>query len=962
MLKNVTDITSQGKETGLNTQSNILSIDKSQSPDMMNVRVHFDGSLEKRFGTNTQNAVIITNSAGAGFSPTGSITTNLIAFWKLDEASGSRADAIGGHVLSDVNSVLQSGGIKNQAANFVAANTQYLIINNTSTLATGDVDFSMSSWIYLNSTSTTLERTIISKRDAGDAIDANTKILIHADSGATITSFVDASSSNHSLLAIGSTQIDTSQFEFGGASATFVSSTTGYLTISESAGLISDFNFVGSDFTVEMFVRPNSAGVMTLYEQISNDNSNNYVQFYLNPVGANLYSHAYAQTAGGAGAWNTGSSLAIVNTAQWTHLAWVKSSNTLLFFVGGSQSGTLTNAGPLADKTYIVRFGTHSNSQGSPVSQYYNGWMDEIRVSSAVRWNSNFTPPAKAYATPTDYEYYLYVNTDQVVTFRVSSSGIFHDAQVRATSFGALGTGTWYNVVAYHDTGNQIAVGVNLSMNSASYASGLRSGSSPFVLGTISNGTAAFFDGRIDETGFWKKVLNTTDRSNLYNAGAANTYQTAFDSKPWASFDFGASAIRWLTVAAGTGVYASSNLGLTWVTVATDRTATYQYFERSKNVLIATSDLYDNPLAWSGSANTFMTIVNSNAPLCKYSINFQGFLILLNSQARKRGFFYQDENTQLTGTWASSFDIPSSQDDEVTASFILRRYLYVSTRYFLYRVSYVGGNPDFSYLKVKDWGYVPRTVKEIYVEGVGQVVKGLCWDGKLRFFDGSDDQISSDNIEQDNGQCDFALDKLSFSGSGPVISFAETDFNENVYKLVVTMGADSTQTTHMLNYDGRAKAYYPYDRQHYNTMVMAESANRRFLMAFDRSGYCHMLDSGNLDGNTTAIDEHLDSNLIFEKSPTQSQKGHQTHMFFSNETSGRLYYQDRTDFDNEYRARETFVISGSDKKSLVHKVIDVSESYNTYQWRLTSSSGTSNPWKLQRYDHFLKGQGIGKQE
>jgi len=629
-------------------------------------------------------------------------------------------------------------------------------------------------------------------------------------------------------------------------------------------------------------------------------------------------------------------------------------------FVDGTEKGSVADSTNITEGTSDVLIGRRGDGTRS-----WNGWIDELRiVSGEATQTQSFTPPTAAYSNPansSEYEYWLYVNTDNVVTFDVSSSGTTNNGRVRATSFGALTTSTWYNVVAYHDTGNFLGLSVNLSITSAAYASGLRSGSAPFVLGSVSNGATAFFDGRIDETGFWKKVLTTSDRVMLYNSGSANSFNAAFDNKPWASFDFGASNIRWLMVAAGTGVYASSNLGVTWVNVASDRTATYQYFDRSKNVLIATSDNYDTPLAWPGSSGTFMTIVNSNAPLCKYSINFQGFLILLNSNTRKRGFFYQDENTQLTGTWASSFDIPSSQDDEITAAFLYRKNLYVSTRYFLYRVSYVGGNPDFSFEKVKDWGYIQRTVKQIYVEGVGQVVQGLCWDGKMRLFDGSDDQISSNNIEQDNGLTEFSLEQLSYAGSGPLISFAETDYNENVYKLCLAIGVDSTQTTHIINYDGRSKAFYPYSRQHFNTMVMAESANKRFLMAFDRSGYCHMMDSGNLDGNTTPVDDYYDSAMIFEKSPAQSQKGHQTHLFFSNRTSGALHYLDKTDFDNDFKLREKFIIAGSDRKFHIHQIIDVAESYNIYQWRLTSSSGTQDPWMLQRYDHFFKGQGIGKE-
>ena len=884
MLKNVSDITSKEKQAGLNTQDNVLGIDRAHSPDMMNVRVHFDGSIEKRLGTNTQNAVIIADSAGSGFSPTGAITNNIIAFWKLDEPTGNRKDSIGGHTLQDGNNVLQSGGIRNQAALFVAANSQYLLHQNTSTLATGDINFSLSAWIYLNSTSNTIKRTIISKCsiDLGYTPDFTPTMTSNtAPSGEASASTELTGTGREAFKAIDK-NINTVW--------TTNSVPTGFLKYDLGTGL----SKITRQYTVTASsVAPEESPLEWAFEG-SNDNS----------------------------AWT------ILNT-QTSQTTWSASEKrTFQFTNTGNFRYHRLNISSSNDATFIT------------IAEWE--MMEKISDSN-------------------DFEYWLYVNTDNIVTFEVSSSGTINNGRITASSFGALNTATWYNVVAYHDTADLIAVGVNLSMNSGAYASGVRSGSAPFVLGAVSNGASSFFDGRIDETYFAKRILDTTDRSNLYNVGSGNTFQTAFDRKPWASFDFGASGTRWLTVAAGTGIYASSNLGVTWINIASTRTATYQYFDRSKNVLVATSDLYDPPLAWSGSSGTFMITLNSNAPAAKYSVNFQGFLILLNSQLRKRGFFYQDENTQLTGTWASSFDITSSQDDEITAAFIFKKNLYVSTKYLLHRVSYVGGNPDFGFEKVKDWGYVARTVKTLYVEGVGEVVKGLCWDGKTRLFDGNEDQISSDRIEQDNNLCDFALDKLSFSGSGLTVSFAEVDLNDNVYKLCVVMGENSSQTTHMINYDGRAKAFYPYSRQHFNTMTRAESGGRVYVMAFDRSGFCHMLDSGNLDGNTTPIDEHYNLGLIYEKSPAQYHKGHQTNLFFSNTTSGTIYYEDRTNFDNEFKLRESFILSGSDKKYHTHKVIDVPESYNVYEAMISSSSGTGQPWKLQRYDHFFSGKGIGKE-
>ena len=274
MLKNVSDVTSEGKGKGLNTQGNILVLDKSQSPDMMNVIVRFDGSLEKRLGTNTQNSVIIAGSAGAGFSPTGGITSNLIAFWKMDESSGNRKDSFGGHTLIDNNLVPSDGGIRNKAAFFRASCSNYLLHANTSTLATGDVNFAISAWIYLNSTSGTVQRAIVSKKDA--SVGAQTVLLLHCDGTDASTTFTDSSSPAKTVTAVGDAQLDTAQFKFGTASGLF-DGTGDELTVTDHA----DFDFGTGDFTIEFFVRFNSVtGVQGFCYEDAAETS--WIEFYLN--------------------------------------------------------------------------------------------------------------------------------------------------------------------------------------------------------------------------------------------------------------------------------------------------------------------------------------------------------------------------------------------------------------------------------------------------------------------------------------------------------------------------------------------------------------------------------------------------------------------------------------------------------------------------------------------------------
>ena len=604
----------------------------------------------------------------------------------------------------------------------------------------------------------------------------------------------------------------------------------------------------------------------------------------------------------------------------------------------------------------------NTNNSGSGVGVILNkGTVGESNVEYLLRYEG----------FPSTPRFYFYIGSSG----RISGAAGYY---VRSDSFGNIALNTWYNVLVWRASNAHLGISVNLNIDSTAVAAECYygTGSGAFAVGAevnsgnnvIETSNGPPLSGRVDEVGVWGKVLVAQERADLYSSGSGDTFLGSAQSGwGWASFDFGASAIRWLTIAAGTAIYASSNRGTTFLTVATSRTQSYQSFTRSKNVLIATSDQYDVPLYWAGSAGTFTaTLAPGSAPAVKFAINFNGFLILLNSQLRKRGFFYEDENLQLTQPWTTGFDLPSSDDDEITAPFILNKYLYVSTRYRMFRVAFQGGNPDWIFAQVKDWGYVPRTVQLVSIQGGGQVAVGLDWNRRLRMFDGVDDQFMSDNVENDNQICDFAMDKVSYAGSGLQICHATLDPLMQEYRLNVAIGPSSTQTTHGILFNARSLAMYPYSNQGWQTMCVAESNNQQALMAVDRSGFVYILNSGNLDG-TVPINEVYDSPPLFSKLPEVVSKGHQLNMFFAVKSSGTVYHQDRVNLSNQWSpivplsnaAGET-VMTGTENVIKILRTVNTPSVYNTYQFRLTSSSGTAVPWELDRIDYIQQGFGIGK--
>lgn len=79
-----------------------------------------------------------------------SLGSGLIAFWKLDEASGTRSDSVGSNHLADNATVTQAAGKIGNAAQFTAANSEFLSIADNADLSTGDIDFTFSAWVYLD--------------------------------------------------------------------------------------------------------------------------------------------------------------------------------------------------------------------------------------------------------------------------------------------------------------------------------------------------------------------------------------------------------------------------------------------------------------------------------------------------------------------------------------------------------------------------------------------------------------------------------------------------------------------------------------------------------------------------------------------------------------------------------------------------------------------------------------------
>jgi hypothetical protein len=111
--------------------------------------------------------------------------------------------------------------------------------------------------------------------------------------------------------------------------------------------------------------------------------------------------------------------------------------------------------------------------------------------------------------------------------FVISDNGISGTASVVANTFGSPSTATWYLVHCWHDAANnEIGIAVNAgTADTTSHSTGVRDGSQAFEIGRNNDGGAGYYhNGRIDEVGFWKRVLSSSERAELYGGGAGLAY------------------------------------------------------------------------------------------------------------------------------------------------------------------------------------------------------------------------------------------------------------------------------------------------------------------------------------------------------------------------------------------------------------------------------------------------------
>ena len=212
-------------------------------------------------------------------------------------------------------------------------------------------------------------------------IDTNTKLLLHLDNNVT-----DSETTPKTVTNVNVTY-SAAVYRFG-YSGVF-DGATAYLTTPDHA----DFNFSGGKWTIDGWIQTlSNTNNQTIYAQITD--ANNWLRVFVDTTGA----IKIAINASGTETIIAGTidSLLIPDGA-FHQVEISEKANWYRIFVDGILQASVKSTERPANYTGIVYIGARSN--GSSVTDYFNGYIDEFRVSNLCRHTTAFEVPSEPYDT-----------------------------------------------------------------------------------------------------------------------------------------------------------------------------------------------------------------------------------------------------------------------------------------------------------------------------------------------------------------------------------------------------------------------------------------------------------------------------------------------------------------------------------------------------------------------------------
>lgn len=214
-------------------------------------------------------------------------------------------------------------------------------------------------------------------------------LLLHMNGADASTTFTDDSLKGHTPTAAGDAQLNTADFKYGTAAGLF-DGTGDYVTFPYVSA---DFNWYGSSFTVEGWVKASSwtnwegsGGQPNMIGRMTPTSTTAYWSF--GPVADGTLAFFYYN---GSAVWiNT---VTTVPTDEWVHLAMTYNiiDDTIRIFINGILENSAVKSGSPQSSVGDMTIGSMNNTALA-------GSLDDLRITQYfARYLADFVPPTQQF-------------------------------------------------------------------------------------------------------------------------------------------------------------------------------------------------------------------------------------------------------------------------------------------------------------------------------------------------------------------------------------------------------------------------------------------------------------------------------------------------------------------------------------------------------------------------------------
>ena len=360
-------------------------------------------AIKNRSGTIVSD-IVLSNGSGSFIEEEytiASISANTWYHWAICKSGGTLKHFFNG---TELTTLLSSSGTMTSAFGLHTAAYIGRWSGNTSWMWDGYIDeFRISNTARYTASFTAPTAPFVN--------DANTLLLIHADGTDASTVFVDDNGSGRAQVgvqAIGNTQVDTAQSNFGGASALF-DGTDDRLEIKPTTTY--------NDFTVDCWIRlANTSGTKCVMSLGNESTGRVLFAVYNDRIGWDYYgtTSRYGNTS--------------MSANTWYHLAWSRTGSTIKLFVDGVEQTMTTSSG-----SGVFPSGAVGNTNGIFIGTLsdgaidLNGHIDEVRISNTARYTGAFTPSTTPFQNDSDTVLLLHMDGTDGSTVFIDDNGVAPD-------------------------------------------------------------------------------------------------------------------------------------------------------------------------------------------------------------------------------------------------------------------------------------------------------------------------------------------------------------------------------------------------------------------------------------------------------------------------------------------------------------------------------------------------------